>query len=160
MKRQLFTPKDSNVQSAPAPTTPSVPDVSRTSSPAGAPVLPSVPRRNKHQSGSAQSTGTGQGNKEIIAMQQALVDLANEVTAQITPPNQPTDLNTPQGSRTAGRDSFADFLAKTFMRNSELSGGIKAVEFSPDSTKTKVPEKEPRDPSKMELGYGYNAAHW
>lgn len=113
--------------------------------PTGVPTMPAV--RSPSQPTSAPTAGASQGNKEIATMQKALVSLANEVTAQISPEGQSTDINTPQGSRRAGRDSFADFLAKTYMRNGEL--GSKAVEFSPDPNKTKVPEKEPRDPSKM-----------
>ena len=82
-------------------------------------------------------------NPGIVKMQQALVGLAQDVVSQL----KPQDINAPgqQGQEAGGRDSFADFFAKHYLRN----GKVPSVEYSPDPTKTDMADKDPRDPSKL-----------
>jgi hypothetical protein len=134
----------------PTPSQPAVPEYGKDfsspvqDSPTGTPIADTENGTGIRQAPSpADQVGTGRGSKEIAKMQKSLVNLANEVIAQINP-DQLADRGSQQGQKAEGRDSFADFLAK-YMRNSE----VQAVEFSPDPTKTKVSEKEPREASKM-----------
>ena len=97
---------------------------------------------------SGGATGVGgavrRGNPEIQKMQEAIIALAREVTSQLNPQN----LGAPDPRKkqeAGGRDSFADFLTKHFMRNSD----VPAVEFTPDSNKSKMEEKDPRIASKL-----------
>jgi hypothetical protein len=78
------------------------------------------------------------GNPAIARMQEALQALARAVTSQL-------NLQNSQKQEAAGRDSFGDFFAKHYLRNTD----IPSVEFTPDPTKTKIPEKDPRIPSKL-----------
>lgn len=84
------------------------------------------------------------GNPDIQKMQEAIIALAREVTSQLNPQN----LGAPDPRKkqeAGGRDSFADFLTKHFMRNSD----VPAVEFTPDPNKKKMEEKDPRIASKL-----------
>jgi hypothetical protein len=75
-------------------------------------------------------------NPTIVKMQEALQALAQAVTSQ---------LNVQKLQGAEGRDSFGDFFAKHYLQNKDVS----SVEFSPDPTKTKMPDKDPRSPSKL-----------
>lgn len=113
---------------------------------AGTPTPPStsnVPQRGSKPSGGGTAT-VRKGNPEIIKMQESIVALAREVTSQLNTQN----LSAPDPRKkqeAGGRDSFADFLTKHFMRNSD----VQAVEFSPDPTKNKMEDKDPRIASKL-----------
>jgi hypothetical protein len=84
------------------------------------------------------------GNLDIQKMQEAIVALAKEVTAQLNSQNLAAP-DPRKKQEAGGRDSFADFLTKHFMRNSD----VPAVEFTPDSNKKKMEEKDPRAASKL-----------
>ena len=84
------------------------------------------------------------GNPSIEKMQEAIIGLARDVSSQLNLKN----LSAPdprQKQEAGGRDSFADFLTKHFMRNSD----VPAVEFTPDKAKTQMSEKDPRAASKL-----------
>jgi hypothetical protein len=84
------------------------------------------------------------GYPDIQKMQEAIITLSREVTSQLNPQN----LGAPDPRKkqeAGGRDSFADFLTKHFMRNSD----VPAVEFTPDPNKKKMEEKDPRIASKL-----------
>lgn len=111
-------------------------------SPTGTPVtdIDALPGSKKQ----APGMSSGKVTSPIIDMQKALISLANAVTAQLNP--EPlSDRSSQQGQRAEGRDSFADFIAKTYMRN----GRVPAQEFSPDPDKKNIHDKEPREVSKM-----------
>lgn len=93
--------------------------------------------------GSASAAGGGNSNSPIGKMQTALVGLAQDVTSQLnlqklTGPN-------PERQEAAGRDSFGDFFAKHYLRNSD----VPSVEFNPDPSKTEMADKDPRAASKL-----------
>ena len=102
-------------------------------------------------SGAAPSSGTPQiapppskyRNPAIAKMQEALVGLAQDVTSQLKP--QDMTAQGPKKQEAEGRDSFGDFFAKHYLRNSD----VPSVEFSPDPTKIDISEKDPRAASKL-----------
>jgi hypothetical protein len=95
------------------------------------------------QAPSGAATSGKYRNPGIVKMQQALVGLAQDVVTQL----KPQDVNAPgqQGQEAKGRDSFADFFAKHYLRNDK----VPSVEYSPDATKTNMADKDPRSPSKL-----------
>jgi hypothetical protein len=82
-------------------------------------------------------------NPGIAKMQEALVGLAQDVTSQLKP--QDMSAQGPKKQEAEGRDSFGDFFAKHYLRNSD----VPSVEYSPDPNKTDISEKDPRAASKL-----------
>lgn len=115
-----------------------VQQIQKMAAPPPAPPQGWSPVSTKTSPGGAPSGGSvRQGNPAIKKMQEVLTALAKDVTGEI---------NVGQGGeRAAGRDSFADFLARRFMRNS----AVPAVEFTQDPNKVNPNEKDPRAASKM-----------
>jgi hypothetical protein len=111
---------------------------------------PSAPRASVPSSGTAAPAASspaagnyGGKNPVIQKMQEVLVNLAKDVTAQLNP--QQLQSTGPEKQEAQARDSFADFFTKHYLLNSH----VPAVEYSPDPTKTKVQDKDPRAPSKL-----------
>jgi hypothetical protein len=82
------------------------------------------------------------GDSGIKKMQEAIIQLSRDVVSQMKGSGK-TDQRSQQEA--SGRESFGDFLAKTFMRNSH----VPAVEYSPDPKKTQMEEKDPTQANKM-----------
>lgn len=82
------------------------------------------------------------GDPAIRKMQEAIIQLSKDVVSQMKGSGK-TDQRSQQEA--SGRESFGDFLAKTFMRNSN----IPAVEYSPDPKKTQIEEKDPTQANKL-----------
>jgi hypothetical protein len=90
--------------------------------------------------------GGGGGNVNIMAMQQALQDLAQAVSSQIN--LQDAFSGDPRKEKEAkARDAFGVFLAKNYMRNTKVPG----VEFDPNPKVTDVSQKRPDDPTRMSV---------
>jgi len=90
--------------------------------------------------------GHGGSNINIIAMQHALQDLAQAVSAQIN--LQDAFSGDPRKEKEAkARDAFGVFLTKNYMRNTKVSG----IEYDPDPTVTDVSKKHPNDPTRMSV---------
>lgn len=86
------------------------------------------------------------GNISIIAMQQALQDLAHLVSSQIN--LQDAFSGDPRKEQEAkARDAFGVFLTKNYMRNTKVPG----VEFDPNPAVTDVSKKNPNDPTRMSI---------
>lgn len=83
--------------------------------------------------------------QSIKTMQQALVDLARDVTQQLSVQNiaQPGR----QAGEAAGRNAFGDFITKNYLANSDVPG----VEFNPDANAQYMSQKQPTDPSKLNV---------
>lgn len=95
---------------------------------------------------SAGPAGHGVGNPQVKRMQQALMNLSQAVVSQINikdlaNPDNPLQ----QQGEAAGRDSFNNFIAKSYLRNSDVPG----VEFDPDAKKTQMNQKTPSTPTRM-----------
>lgn len=106
---------------------------------------------NNHGTSSSWDPGAS-GSTAIMAMQHALQDLAQAVTAQLnladitnTDPNDPDKVRREQEAK--ARDAFGVFLAKNFMRNSKISG----VEYDPNPAVTDISHKSPNDPTRMSV---------
>lgn len=90
--------------------------------------------------------GAGGGNTAVMAMQHALQDLAQTVSAQIN--LQDVSSGDPRKEQEAkARDAFGVFLTKNYMRNTKVSG----VEFDPDPKATDMSKKRPDDPTRMSV---------
>lgn len=86
------------------------------------------------------------GNVDVMAMQHALQDLAQDVSAQIN--LQDAFSGDPRKEQEAkSRDAFGVFLTKNYMRNTKVPG----VEFDPDPNVTTVSQKSPDDPTRMSV---------
>lgn len=96
---------------------------------------------------SAQPVGHGGGsNIDIIAMQQALQDLAHTVTSQIN--LQDALSGDPMKEKDAkARDAFGVFLTKNYMRNTKVPG----VEYDPDPAVKELRDKTESDPTRMSI---------
>lgn len=89
-----------------------------------------------------QPTETGGGSSgvpQVKKMQQALINLAQSVTAQVNVQGMGSDRPQEQGEA-AQRDSFNNFLTKHFMRGADVQG----QEFDPNSK-----EKNPSQANRM-----------
>ena len=87
-----------------------------------------------------------QGNPQVKKMQQALLDLSQAVVSQINIKqlgDQGAELQ--QQGESAGRDSFNNFIAKSYLRNSDVPG----VEFDPNPKATQMGQKTPSTPTRM-----------
>jgi hypothetical protein len=117
-----------------APAKPAAPPAPAAPVAAGPPVLTPTP-----------SSGGGGGIPIVKTMQQGLINLAQDVLAQINL----QDIASPGAAagEASGRNSFADFITKNYLRNSDVPG----VEFDPDANKTNMSEKQPTDPSRMNV---------
>ena len=86
------------------------------------------------------------GNVDVMAMQHALQDLAQDVSSQIN--LQDAFSGDPRKEQEAkSRDSFGVFLTKNYMRNAKVPG----VEYDPDPKVTDVSQKRPDDPTRMSV---------
>lgn len=82
------------------------------------------------------------GDPGVRKMQEAIKQLALDVVSEM----QGKGGTDPTSQKNQGaRDSFGAFLARTFMRNSNVS----AVEYSPDPNKKKISDKDPTAAHKM-----------
>lgn len=81
----------------------------------------------------------------IKAMQQQLMGLARDVVSQINIQDMTGQGRAP--GEASGRNSFADFITKNYLRGSDVPG----VEFDPDPTKKQMSEKQPTDPTRMNV---------
>src|SRR6185369_6572510 len=98
--------------------------------------------------GPAQPVGHGGGgsNISIIAMQQALQDLAQTVTSQIN--LQDVFSGDPMKEKDAkARDAFGVFLTKNYMRNTKVPG----VEYDPNPAVKEIKDKTETDPTRMSI---------
>lgn len=83
-------------------------------------------------------------NLNIVRMQEALQALAQDVITHLNP--QKLEQGTaPEKQEAMGRDSFGDFFAKHYLRNAD----VPSVEFTPDPSKTKMSDKDPRMANKL-----------
>lgn len=85
-------------------------------------------------------------NAGIKAMQQALIDLSKAVTSQINVQEVATG-DERQKQEASGRNSFGDFIAKNYLRDSDVPG----VEFDPSPNKSQLSQKTPGEPSRMNV---------
>lgn len=96
-----------------------------------------------------QQAGSGGGvSKNVIDMQNALISLAKDVTAQMKVEDT-TKMQDGKPARESGeamgRISFNDFIAKRYLRKSKVQG----VEFPTDPGKSQVADKTPGNPTHM-----------
>jgi hypothetical protein len=99
---------------------------------------------SKPSPASTPHPGTSQPRSSSIAdMQKAMQSLAQAVTSQLNlsklqGPN-------PDKQEAEGRDSFADFFTKHYLRNTD----VPSVELDPNPAKVQMSDKDPRTPSKL-----------
>lgn len=109
----------------------------------GPPARPSTARPTGGGGG-----GGGGGVVNIIAMQHALQELAQAVTAQLN--LQGAFSGDPKTEKeTKARDAFGVFLTKNYMRNTKVPG----VEYDPDTNVKQMPDKQKSatDPTRMSV---------
>lgn len=114
--------------------------------PAGPRTLPGHGGRPAIPANRGGGQGGYGGSVAIIAMQNALQELAKDVTSQIN--LQDVSSGDPRKEQEAKeRDAFGVFLTKNYMRNTKVQG----VEYDPDPKVTDVSQKRPDDPTRMSV---------
>lgn len=81
----------------------------------------------------------------IQVMQQELIGLAQDVTSQINVQQMAAPGR--EAGEASGRNAFADFITENYLSKSDVPG----VEFDPDPSKQQMNQKQPTDPSKMDV---------
>lgn len=94
-----------------------------------------------------RGTGGGGGAPAIIDMQKKMMQLGQQVQAQMKVEDIAKQDDTRAAGEAMGRDSFSDFMAK-MMRGSQPGGG-RAQEFDPNPKAQKMDQKTPSNPSRM-----------
>jgi hypothetical protein len=114
--------------------------------PSGAFLDPNAPAPSGGSGDVPSGRGLNTRSTDIVTMQQALQDLAKDVTSQIN--LQDVASGDPTREKEAKeRDAFGVFLTKNYMRNTKVPG----VEYDPNPKITSVDQKRPDDPTRMSV---------
>jgi hypothetical protein len=133
------------------------PGTQPTVNPISTPATPvaSVPAGESPKEGDPSFIGppdTSRGDKgvskswpTVVDMQRQLIGLAQDVTSQINIQQMAGPGR--EAGEASGRNAFGDFITENYLSKSDVPG----VEFDPDPSKQRMDQKQPTDPSKMDV---------